>query len=140
MCHCHHHTGSCNHTDYFEQNRQNLRIEVQDYIFGLNKISTKLLVSFQDQRNWEESVIREPEKQYWKHCNTKLFSFSFSFNKIHETKNQNMKQYEYKSERSELYMKSTVNRTTIAGATTNPQNITSSIYLYIKISWRSTQL
>jgi hypothetical protein len=51
-----------------------------------------------------------------------------------------MKQYEYKSERSELYMKSTVNRTTIAGATTNPQNITSSIYLYIEISWRSTQL
>ena len=140
MCHFHHHTGKCNHTDYFEKNKQNLRFEVQDYIFGLNKISTKLLVSFQDQRNWGESVIREPEKQYWKHCSTKLLSFSFSFNRIHDIKNQNMKQCEYKSERSELYMKSTINRTTIARATTNPQYITSSIYLYMEISWRRTQL
>jgi hypothetical protein len=39
------------HIDCFVQHRQNLRTEAQDYIFGMNNISTKLLVSFQDQGN-----------------------------------------------------------------------------------------
>jgi hypothetical protein len=42
-----------------------------------------------------------------------------------------MKQHRYKIEESELYVKSTANWTAIARATTyNPQNITSSVYLY----------
>jgi hypothetical protein len=46
-----------------------------------------------------------------------------------------MKQHRYKIEESELYVKSTANWTAIARATAyNPQNITSSVYLYTEIS------
>lgn len=122
MSRYHLHTGMCKCTGCSGWNTWHLMTVLHSCTFGLNKRSMKMLMNYPGRNNWAQSVTKSTSKLIFSlYTNTKLV-----------LNLQNRKNW--------IYLEPACLGTAIAGATTNPQNITASVNLHMKFPWRRTQL